>query len=35
MKNGSEVAADAVTATNLTVQAYDRAGSAFSPKSYL
>ena len=33
MKNGSEVAADAVTATNLTVQAYDRAGSAFSPKS--
>ena len=33
MKNGSEVTADAITATNLTVQAHDRAGAAFSPKS--
>ena len=33
MKNGSEVTADAITATGLTVQAYDRAGAAFSPKS--
>lgn len=33
MKSGSEVTADAITATNLTVQAYDRAGAAFSPKS--
>ena len=33
MKNGSEVTADAITATGLTVQAHDRAGAAFSPKS--
>ena len=33
MKNGNEVTADAITATGLTVQAYDRAGAAFSPKS--
>ena len=33
MKNGSEVTADSITATGLTVQAHDRAGAAFSPKS--
>ena len=33
MKNGSEVTADSNTATGLTVQAHDRAGAAFSPKS--